>query len=179
VRTDHLHSRHIKQNKTGYALVEVVVAALILGILAKWVVPQFSVAGNAKVKTRLRSNLNDMRTQIMVYRAQHNGVSPGYPEGDFFSPPTFESFVAQMTLYTDATGKTSTTPSSEFKYGPYMDQIPANPVNRRADMRVVEADLPFPQTPNGDYGWVYQPASAVVAANIVGADFEGTEFFDY
>ena len=44
---------------------------------------------------------NIVRTQIAVFKAQHQDVPPGYPCGDPTATPTADAFVEQMTQQSD------------------------------------------------------------------------------
>src|SRR5947207_15780222 len=109
----------------AFTLIEILIVIVILGILATIVVPQFSNASiNAKENT-LKDELRYLRTQIVVYKAQHNDVPPGYPGGDVNAAATQADFVAQMTKPTNELGVTNTSSSPIFKYGPYLSQMPS------------------------------------------------------
>ncbi|HUU85775.1 MAG TPA: hypothetical protein VM243_19945, partial [Phycisphaerae bacterium] len=80
------------------------------------VVPQFSKAtSDAKVSV-LTTNLQTVRSQIQLYKMQHN---------DTF--PTYASFANQMTQYTDGSGTAQATKDAMHNLGPYLLAIPENP----------------------------------------------------
>jgi general secretion pathway protein G len=98
--------------KSGFTLVEILIVVVILGILAAIVIPQYSEASSEAKLTNLKTDLQTMRSQIELYKVQHNEA-----------PPSFANFVAQMTGQTDVNGN----PGTDF--GPYMQKIPTNQFN--------------------------------------------------
>src|SRR5438105_7827710 len=68
--------------RAGFTLIEILIVVTILGIIATIVVPQFSTASNTARENMLKDELRYLRTQIVVYKAQHHDVNPGYPGGD-------------------------------------------------------------------------------------------------
>lgn len=163
----------------GFTLAEVVIVVIILGLLAVLVVPHLSTAANAEREASLRDDLHFLRTQVMVYQAQHNGIAPGYPDGDVTAQPSQAVFVEQMTMYTDEAGNTSRTPSDVFKYGPYLQRIPKNTLNNNSNIRFVRPDSDFPRQAKGLDGWLYQPTTGTIAANVEGTDLYGVRYIDY
>jgi general secretion pathway protein G len=171
---NHHHSRVAR----GFTLVEILVVTIILGVLAAMVVPKFSNAQSVAKASALKNELRHFRTQAMVYRAQH-GVSPGHPGGNPAMPPDIATLADQLTKYTNAKGEVSPVISKEFRYGPYMTQLPVNPINQSSEILFIGANEPLPSSPVGNYGWIYQPATTTIIANASGADELGIAFFDY
>jgi len=105
------------RTKSGLTLVEVMIIMVILGILAAIVIPQFSSASTEAKESRLLGNLQAVRSQIELYKIQHNDNLPGMDlSGDF---------VTAMTSMTDRYGEVGT--GAAHKYGPYLKEIPENP----------------------------------------------------
>jgi general secretion pathway protein G len=104
--------------KRGFTLVEILIVVVILGILAAIVIPQFTEASTEAKLSSLCTDLQTMRSQIELYKIQHNDV-----------PPTFANFTAQMTTYTDISGNTNAAQTPVFCYGPYVQKIPTNQFN--------------------------------------------------
>lgn len=163
----------------GFTMIEVLIVVLILGILASVVVPQFSSAAESARENALKDDLRYLRTQVLVYQAHHNGVAPGYPDGDRSATPTQDAFEAQMTRYSNAAGQTVTGPSKEHEFGPYLHRMPVNAVNGLSTIRFIGPGEPFPSEAAGTHGWVYQPSTARLVADAAGSDRRGVRFFDY
>ena len=106
--------------RSGFTLVEILIVVIILGILAAIVIPEFTDASTQARESSLRSNLQAMRSQIELYKIQHND-----------NAPTFAGFVAQMTETSDIDGTTSGSKVRDATYplGPYLQQMPVNPFN--------------------------------------------------
>lgn len=163
----------------AFSLAETLIVLLILGVLAALVAPRFSAAAESQMHGSLAGDVQRLRSQIMFYRAQHGGVSPGFVNGDTTTPPKLDVFVAQLTQYTDAVGRTSPTPTREHCFGPYLPGVPLNSVNGNNAVVFVHAGEAFPSAPQGLAGWLFQPSTGVIAANSEGRDRNGVAFFDY
>jgi type II secretion system protein G len=137
---------HRKARRIGFTLVEVLIVVVILAILAAAVVPQFSSSTqDAKVNTSV-FNLNTLRAQIQVYKAQHNGA---YPD--------------TLDKLTIATSKSGGAPSGIDSYGPYLLEIPQCPIVGNAN--VVAASSSTPAVIAGGAGWAYHSASGTIWIN--------------
>jgi len=167
------------RRRGAFTLIEILIVVVILGILATIVVPQFSNASvNAKENT-LKDELRYLRTQIVVYKAQHHDVPPGYPNGDRSQAATGPDFVAQMTKPTDENSVTNTLGNSTFKYGPYLSSMPSNPLNALSAILTVGDAEAMPEPTNVDYGWIYKPLTGEIIANSTGSDASGSAYKNY
>lgn len=102
---------------TGFTLVEILIVVIILGILAAIVVPQFTEASTDAKVSALASDLQTVRSQLQLYRLQHNDA---WPEDD--------KIVAQLTGTTNEDG------SANGPLGPYLTTFPTNPFTDSADI---------------------------------------------
>ncbi len=100
--------------KEAFTLIEILIVVIILGILAAVVIPQFSEASSDTRASSVMADLKMIRGQVMLYKAQHADTHA-------------DSFVNQMTLYTDVNGTTNASYTTTFRFGPYMLRVPPNP----------------------------------------------------
>ncbi len=96
------------QEKTTTSFVQILIIAIILGMVARSVGPAFTRAGTDRMICSLIDRLETMRTALDLYRAHHKGELP--PCG------SFENFEAAMT-------------TEAGRYRPRLNRIPVNPFN--------------------------------------------------
>lgn len=121
--------------KVGFTLVEILIIVVILGILAAIVIPQFTEASTEAKTSRLCTDLQTMRSQIELYKIQHNDELPGAGEA---------TFIEAMTGQTDIFGAVGGT------YGPYVKKIPTNAFN---DLDTIEEETVDTGLGGGNAGW--------------------------
>lgn len=148
--------------KRGFTLVEILIVVIILGILAAIVIPQFTEASSEARISNLMTNLQTIRSQLLLYKTQHLEQYPG-------DASDADVFAQQMTQYTDVNGNTSATPDSDHPFGPYLQSIPANPLSGDNTVTVVDdADTAF-AAPETDGGWWFNKATGEFRANLTDA----------
>jgi general secretion pathway protein G len=143
----------------GFTLVEILIVVIILGILAAIVIPQFTEASAEARISNVMTNLQTIRSQLLLYKTQHQEVYPG-------STTDATIFGKQMTTYTNVTGGTSTTPDTAHPYGPYLQTIPANPVSGVATVTVVNNAATAFAAPATDGGWWFNMATGEFRADL-------------
>ena len=86
--------------RRGFTLIEILIVVIILGILAAIVIPQFSSASKDARKANVQTTVQTLRSQVALYKLQHNDRLPGGTAGVFASA----TFWTHMTTKTDADG---------------------------------------------------------------------------
>ncbi len=117
--------RSNSRTKRGFTLVEILIVVIILGILAAIIIPQFTDASTSAKESTLKSNLQTLRSQVGLYKIQHDDGYPGDTDGDKVSDDA-ANFEADMIGVTDVDG-TAVAAGTPASYGPYMPNIPDNP----------------------------------------------------
>lgn len=181
--------------QAGFTLVELLIVAIILAILAAIVVPQFAATTVDAQEAALRSNLSAIRGAISLYRQQHGefpaaltsvaGACSGTAGGGPAEDP--QALIEQLSFYTDANGQAcSRTDAGAFPFGPYIDDstIPANPVTGSTAVEIIPAanpaagDLAMAGTGAG-LGWKYDVTSGKFIANDTNQDSLGVRYDSY
>ena len=111
-----------KPNARAFTLVEILIVVIILGILAAIVLPKFANASDDARRGVLGSTLHALRSQIELYMLQHGDQRPALATSDW-TPLTQQSTYLGQTC------------------GPYIPNVPRNPLNGFSDILIVNADV--------------------------------------
>jgi len=163
----------------GFTLVELIIVVTILGIMAAIVIPTFQGNVATAKESASKTNLMTIRTQIELYKLQHNGVTPGYVNG---AGAPIATVPLQLIGTTTVTGQASpsTVPADPFLYGPYLKKIPKNPFNNLSTISYVAAATLFSAAVDGtSSGWLYKKETGEIAINWAGNDTEGVAYYSY
>ncbi len=163
----------------AFTLVEILIVVVLLGVLAAIVVPAISGGATLARQSTLSMNLNLLRRFIPVYTSQHLEVPPGYPNGDRSADPTEQAFVDQATLASTMYGVTAPRGTAGFPLGPYISNVPPNPFNKLATVKMLGNGDAFPAVPDNSTGWVYKAATGEIRPNDTLTDAHGTRHYDY
>lgn len=180
----------------GFTLVELLIVAIMLAILAAIVVPQFASTTTEAQESALKSDLAGLRSAIDLYRQQHgeypglNASTGGTCTGGAAGTGAAESaqaIIDQLTRYTNDSGQSCTLPvGGNFPYGPYIKEsdIPANPITQSAVIAIIgAADAQAGNLAMGGdgpgLGWKYDVTSGKLIANDTNNDSRGVPFDTY
>lgn len=184
------------RRQNGFTLVELLIVAIILAILAAIVIPQFTETTTDARQSALRANLSAIRGAIALYRQQHNqyaaaststgGTCTGGTAGTG-ALETQDALREQLTRYTNVAGQScSLTVGGTFEFGPYLKGgvLPANSISGSNVVAIVGAaaasagDLEM--TGDGSaQGWKYDVTSGKFIANDTNLDSSGVRFDSY
>jgi general secretion pathway protein G len=135
-------------------LVEILIVVVILGILAAIVIPQFTEASTEAKVARAASDLQMLRSQIELYKVQHNDTPPPF---DYFEAALTKCSAADASAEDDFEDRTLDNRDTH-PYGPYMHKIPINPFRNSKNV--------VPGEDDGSAGWVYdETTGAIYLAN--------------
>ncbi len=150
-----------QRRRAGFTLIEVVIAALIVLLLAGMVVPAFDDAVEDAKEASTRQILERVRTAVNFYSFQHLDVLPGQ-DGGVWSADTF---VEQLRLASDEDGNTAAPGTAGFPYGPYLtEDIGNNPFNDLEDVMLIAPGGSMID-PDDSTGWVFFGATGDFRAN--------------
>ena len=145
---------------TEYALV-----ALVMGTVGLVGIPRKPEADRSGPVRELVKSVDMLRGAIAAYAGDH-GVFPGYDVTD--GELSEETLVRQLTERTGPLGRSRVAPWAPHQFGPYLWELPANPFNQLANVRIVGDHEPFPAVPDGSTGWIFRPATGELRANTTG-----------
>lgn len=133
-----------KRPTAGFTLIEVLIVVTIMAILAATIVPQFTTSSEEAKQSQLDFNLNMMRSQVQLYRLEHNGVYP--------------TTLSLLTKKTNAEG----TEDSGGAFGPYIagGVLPKNPITDDSSESVSTDGA----TKTGG-GWLYDASTGSIWAD--------------
>lgn len=152
----------------GFTLIELLIVVIIIAILAAIAIPQFSnTSGDAQESASI-ANLTTMRSAIELYRVQHNNTYPTTvgtgsklacsDTTGLSSTPTFKE---QLTKFTDVNGNTCNKADPSYSYGPYLRDIPVEPITNSAVVTVAATDSDS-ASDGSSVGWRFVTATGKV-----------------
>ena len=160
-----------RQTRKGFTLIEILIVVIILGILAAIVIPQFTNASKDAKRSSLVSMVQSLRSQVALYKLQHNDNLPGYVAGGAGAPALASAtFWNQMTLFSDLDGNTNATKTAVFDKGPYMQSVAVNPLNNNSAV----VDGTDAAAASAACGFVFDFAAGAGSGKVWGTDTDAT-----
>jgi len=148
--------------RKAFSLVELMIVAAIIGILAALAVPRLQNHAIQARESAARDNLRVFREAIRFYAVHHTDTAPGYPGNDRNAAPTEDSLRLQLIIQEN-----------------YLRQIPVNPFNGLNTIHFIGNAEALPAAGTGDHGWIYQPATCTIRLDWAGTDTTGVAFSKY
>ena len=157
------------KKKRAFSLVELVIVIVILGIIAAIAIPRISSGSKNAGESALKANLATLRNGIAWYYAEHYNTWPGAKKTDGSGAAANDAvtFAQQLSLYSDATGKTSADKSPEYPYGPYIrGGIPTVSVGANAGSAAVAVKTDaLPLAADDTSAWMYNVTTGDIIVN--------------
>jgi len=157
---------------SGFTLIEVLIVAAILVILAGIAVPAFDLTVDDARVTSASQELQRLRTGVDYYMFHHLEQAPGFDPGT--ASWTQDAFVNQLTTATDQSGDWAAVGTAGFPYGPYLTEgIPTNPFNGLLTVMVIAPGGSTAGLPNDATGWVFIADGNLLRINSTENDTDG------
>lgn len=143
----------------------------IIGVLAAIAVPRLSQGSQPAGIATAEANTARLQQAIDMYSAEHMGTFPGERGDGKNAARSPEAFVNQLTMFTDVHGNVAALRDGTHCFGPYIHgDLPPISAGKFAGSNSVRITLanPHPNTVSlGGFGWVYNPSTGVIVANVV------------
>ncbi len=133
----------VRNIRSGFTLVEILIVVVILGILAAIVIPQFTNATQDAQGGNLKAQLSSIQRQIELYLAKNNNTSP-------FASADWDALTARV--------------GSPFAggYG-YLKAPPSNPASTYADKTSISTGTGA--TGSATTSWFFDTANTTIYAS--------------
>ena len=169
---NHDHPRTLRPPcRHGFSLIELVLVVLIIGTLATIAVPRLLNASDRSQRAARAADVATLQRAIDMYTAEHGERCPATADNGVVSTDG-TNFAQRLTQHTLLNGRID----SSGTYGPYLRDVPVNPLNGLSTVRVNGAAAGA-----NTHGWRYdsssraiKPDDSRVEGTIVGGD-EGAD----
>ena len=132
----------------GFTLIELLIVTVLVEIVAAVAIPMVigltSEAGNVVAD----KNADLINRAVAQYHLEH---------GQY---PRLATLEGQLVHYTNLVGEVSTVPNNSYRFGPYLEDIPAPGVGPNARDTSFLADGTFDRS-----GWFYDESTGIVTVN--------------
>ena len=116
-----MRNRSTSKLRRGFTLVELLIVIIIIAVLAAVAIPKFASSSQRSKEGSLKSNLKIVRNAVEMFRAD-TGLTPA-------TLADLKATTAPTQAYNNATTPALVSiPSGSFR-GPYIQDVPADPVS--------------------------------------------------
>ncbi len=140
---------------SAFSLIELVIVAVIIAIIAAIALPRFSSASTTSVISASAADIVALEKAIAHYAAEHEDRTPAHETTGAINTDEL-TFAKRLTKTSDAAG----TYGANLLYGPYIREIPRNPVNGRARVRI-----DGPPAGANTHGWRFDSTTRVIESD--------------
>ena len=139
---------NLKQRRSGFTLIEVLIVVVIMAVLAATIIPQFTNSAKDARESSVKFNLHSLKGVIEMYKTHHQG---GLPSGT--------NNLEQLTKATNQAGTVGTA-GPNFPYGPYLQrELPANPFTNSNKVTLHTGAGAPAASGAADAGWIYRAST--------------------
>ncbi len=183
-------SEQSTRRQSGFTLVELLIVAIILAILAAIIIPQFASTTRDAQESALRADVAALRSAMDLYRQQHgeypgaNASTGGTCTGGAAGTGLLETQQAiedQLTRYSNVLGQTCTLPLAGFTFGPYFqgEVLVQNPITGSNVMAIVTTGNLVMTADGAGLGWKFDTVAGKLIVNDTNLDSQGVAFSTY
>jgi len=76
-------------------------------------------------------------------------------------------------------GATAEPGTRGYGYGPYLREVPDNPINGLNTVQIIANGGSLPAAGDDSHGWIYKPETLQFLADSPGLDDAGRKYFEY
>jgi prepilin-type N-terminal cleavage/methylation domain-containing protein len=165
--------------RKGFTLIELMIVVSILGIVGAIAFPHYQDSTKQAKEAAAKSILSVLRSQAQLYRVQHYGLAPGYM-GTMTAPNSVFEWQLIGTSAVNGSASSSKVPSASYPLGPYLSELPINPINGKSGIKIVSGSVTdFSTAVDANYGWLYQKETCTFKMSVAGTDSQNVSYMTY
>jgi len=137
-----------------FTLIDAIIMVLMMAFVSAAAVPYLKAAAQGTKDSAVLQNLYTLRSQIALYKLEHNGEPP----------LVYQGTLPQLLQATNTDGVLGS-PGNDRPYGPYLPKgLPVNPVTGRSIVTPTEVFPPTAASGNG--GWLFHQQTGQIAIDL-------------